>query len=82
MPDIKVENTSQEVPAARLFHMVRTRDVSGVSGTGVVALGTQYPSGKCTISWLGELSCIGVYDSLDQLLAIHGHGGNTQVEFL
>lgn len=82
MPDIEIEAPLQDVPKARLFHMVRTIDVSGVSGTGVVALGTQYPSGKCTISWLGELSCIGVYDSLEQLISIHGHGGNTVVEFI
>lgn len=72
----------QNVPEAELFHLVRKQDVSGVSGTGVVALGTRYPNGKCTISWLHEISCIGVYDDIEQLVAIHGHGGNTTVQFL
>lgn len=73
---------NQSVPVARLFHMIRTADISGVSGTGIVAIGTQYPNGKCTISWLDELSCIGVYDTLDQLIAIHGHEGRTTVSFI
>lgn len=73
---------NQSAPVARLFHMIRTSDISGVSGTGIVAIGTQYPNGKCTISWLNELSCIGVYDTLDQLIAIHGHEGRTTVLFL
>lgn len=73
---------TQQVPVARLFHLVRKNDVSGVSGTGIVALGTEYPNGKCTISWNHELSCIGVYDSLEQLIEIHGHGGDTVVRFI
>lgn len=75
----KEENT---VPVAKLFQLVRTADVSGVSGTGVVALGVQYPNGKCTTSWLGELSSIGVYDSIEQLIGIHGHEGRTTVRFI
>jgi hypothetical protein len=70
------------VPVAKLFHLVRAADVSGVSGTGTVAIGTEYPNGKCTLSWLDELSCIGVYDSLTQLVAIHGHEGRTTVVYI
>lgn len=69
-------------PKAKLFHLVRMKDVSGVSGTGVVAIGTEYPNGKCTISWLHEVSCIGVYDSMSQLVAIHGHEGATTVIYI
>lgn len=67
---------------ARLFHLVRRTDVSGVSGVGVVAVGTEYPNGKCTLSWFGDLSCIGVYDSTEQLIGIHGHGGVTTLEYI
>lgn len=72
----------KDIPVAKLFQLVRNQDLTGVSGTGVVAWGTQYPNGKCTISWLHDLSCIGVYDTLDDLIAIHGHGGNTVVKFV
>lgn len=82
MKNLQASPMVQDVPRPDLFQLVRSQDVSGVSGTGVVALGTRYPNGKCTISWLSDLSCIGVYDSLDQLIAIHGHGGNTTVKFL
>ena len=81
MANLKTETVAVEIPVARLFQLVRSTDVSGVSGTGIVALGTLYPNGKCTISWTGEISCIGVYDSLEQLIGIHGHGGNTVVRF-
>lgn len=67
--------------AARLFNLVRTADVSGVSGTGIVAIGTEYHSGKCTLSWYGDNSCIGVYDSKEQLIAIHGHEGRTVIQY-
>lgn len=69
-------------PQARLFHLVRTADVSGVSGTGIVAEGTEYHNGKCTLSWFGDNSCIGVYDSKEQLVAIHGHEGRTTIKYL
>lgn len=76
------ETLSTVVPTARLFHLVRQSDISGVSGTGVVAIGTEYPNGKCTISWLHEVSCIGVYDSMSQLITIHGHEGRTTVAYI
>lgn len=61
--------------------MVRHEDVTGISGTGVIAEGTQYESGKCTLAWLTEYKSIGVYDSMEELKAIHCHGGKTDVVF-
>ena len=61
--------------------MVRHEDVTGISGTGVIAEGTQYESGKCTLAWLTVYKSIGVYDSIEELKAIHGHGGKTDVVF-
>lgn len=70
----------------RLFALYRHHDVSGVSGTGLVAYGTTYPPpGAVTIYWLGRTTghpSIGVYDSLAAVEAIHGHHGHTEVVWL
>ena len=63
----------------RTFHLQRDSDPSGVTGIGVVAVGVQFPNGKCVISWIDYFSAIGVYDNIEQLIHIHGHGGVTKV---
>jgi hypothetical protein len=61
------------------FYLLRTIDVSGVSGTGIVAVGAVFPDGSAIIEWLTFTSSIAIYRSLDQLLEIHSHGGATEV---
>ena len=68
--------------AFRRFDLCRLDDVSGVSGTGRVAEGVCFSSGKCVISWLSSMPSIGVFDSVDELLAVHGHKGKTVVRWL
>lgn len=61
-----------------VYEMWRRHDVSGVSGEGRVAFLTEYPGGKVTLAWCsGEVHSVSVYDSLDELLQIHGHDGAT-----
>ncbi|MGH3646655.1 MAG: hypothetical protein ACRDTM_05715 [Micromonosporaceae bacterium] len=69
----------------RLFALYRHLDLSGVSGTGVVAYGTVYPSGRVTLCWLGRTTghpSVGVYDALSAVTAIHGHHGHTEIVWL
>jgi len=63
----------------RLFELRRDVDETGISGTGVVAQGVVFDSGKVTLSWLTEHSSVAVYDSIEEVVAIHGHGGKTRV---
>lgn len=65
--------------SVRTFQLVRDEDVSGVSGTGVVAEGALFTSGKCVIEWLTEWNSMAIYRSMEALHAIHGHGGRTRV---
>ena len=80
MPHRKKEPGSNSV--LRVFCLERREDESGVSGTGVVALGVVLPSGRAVIEWTTELSSVALYDSLDMLDRIHSHGGRTVVRFL
>ena len=76
---ILVDNWQDATPAGRSFDLMRSVDTSGVSGTGRVAEGFEFENGKVALCWLGPMSSVNVYDSLDHVRAIHGHGGHTQV---
>lgn len=66
----------------RLFELHRTADVSGVSGTGHVADGVLFPDGNCVVRWRSAHRSTIVYDSIADVIAIHGHNGMTSVRFL
>lgn len=64
---------------ARPFLLWRDEDVSGVSGTGIVADGCVFPNGKVALAWRGDKPSVIIYDSLADLEAVHGHHGSTHV---
>jgi hypothetical protein len=57
----------------------RKEDATGVSGTGIVARGVIFPTGKCVMEWQTKHTSVAVYDSVDELMAIHGHDGKTEI---
>lgn len=64
----------------RRFQLVREEDVTGISGTGVVAEGIQFSDGHTVIHWCaGEHRSTVVWESIESVEAIHGHGGATQI---
>ncbi|MFD6324224.1 hypothetical protein ACFWOL_15440 [Streptomyces sp. NPDC058442] len=63
----------------RLFHLQRDHDISGVSGTGRVADGVQWPDGTVTLRWIGDRPSTVHWDRLDDAVAIHGHSGATRI---
>ncbi|WP_442803454.1 hypothetical protein OG411_19200 [Streptomyces pseudogriseolus] len=65
--------------APRLFHLERDTDVTGVSGTGRVADGVQWPDGTVALRWIGDRPSTTVWGSVDDVAAIHGHGGATRI---
>lgn len=66
----------------RRFRLVRDTDVSGVSGTGVVAHGWVLPGGPVLLTWPGHWRTWTVHvRGLASVEAIHGHGGSTRIEF-
>ena len=62
-----------------LVHIERNADINGNTGTGIVAEGVIFTSGKVVIQWLHEISSIVTFDCIEDLLAIHGHNGKTVV---
>lgn len=65
----------------RTFNLVRKEDVSGISGTGVVAEGIEWTNGRVSMCWLGTYHIIEDVDSIHVIEAVHGHNGRTVVEW-
>lgn len=66
----------------RRFYMERLVDVSGISGTGIVAVGVEFPSGFCVLEWQTETATIEFSPSIDNIITVHGHNGNTKIYYL
>ena len=66
----------------RRFRLIRDEDISGVSGTGVVAEGVVFSTGKVVLSWCSEYRSVTVYDTVNDLVAVHGHEGRTRIQWL
>jgi hypothetical protein len=67
----------------KLFVLDRAEDESGVSGVGIVAEGVQFADGRIVMRWLtNHTHSIVIHNSLDELLAIHGHEGRTKLRWL
>ncbi|WBQ02807.1 hypothetical protein [Kribbella sp. CA-293567] len=66
----------------RTFELVRFRDLSGVSGTGVVAEGCVFTDGSVALRWRGNNPATAVWPDLESVLAVHGHQGATEVRWL
>lgn len=64
-----------------LFSVIRESDHTGVSGEGVVAYGIRFPHPlkKVVLGWVTDPhNSVTVFDSMDAVKAIHGHGGDTR----
>ncbi len=68
--------------AFRRFVLVRYEDESGVSGTGVVAEGVQFSTGRCVLAWVTRFRSLAIYNSIEEIRDIHGHDGKTHVSWL
>ncbi len=61
------------------LHLLRDEDVSGVSGTGLIARGVKLASGKVVIEWCSFHSSLAIFSNIADLIAVHGHEGRTRV---
>lgn len=73
------------VCSASPFVLRRDHDVTGVSGTGIVADGVLFPAAgksKAVVRWRGERGSTVVWDNLGHVKEIHGHDGATVIELI
>ena len=68
----------------QIYEMVRNEDVSGVSGTGVVAEVVEFENGKVVVAWRlrdggPKVANVIVYDSIEDAHTIHSHGQATKL---
>lgn len=75
------DQTNKKIPPPKTFRLVRTQDISGVSGVGIVAQGVEWYNGRVTIAWLGSFPTIEHADNLHQIEELHGHDGSTKIEW-
>jgi hypothetical protein len=66
----------------RKFKLKRNFDESGISGTGYVTEGVVFTDGTVAMRWLTSISSHCYYNSIEDVIAIHGHDGATVVEYL
>ena len=66
----------------RRFKLVRHNDTSGVSGTGIVAEGMEFSSGKVVMSFRSHLGSVQVLDSIKVLKHTSVHKGDTKIVWI
>jgi hypothetical protein len=66
----------------RRFHLRRLEDETGISGTGLVVEGVEFSNGSVALRWLSNTTSTGIYNSIQDVRIIHGHGGKTVVEWV
>jgi hypothetical protein len=73
----------------RTFRLVRNTDVTGISGTGVVAEGVEFTDKTVVLRWLKAGTArpdhvrptTVMHDDIDSVLGLHSHNGATQIEW-
>jgi len=71
--------TKNKYTRPRTFKIIRLKDISGVSGVGIVAEGCVFHDGQTVLSWYGRHHTIEVAPDVADVIAIHGHGGSTRL---
>jgi hypothetical protein len=74
----------EKPPPIKCFYLYRKEDEIGVSGTGVVAVGVEFPSGQVLLEWVSKRTDEGSlarYETMDGMMEVHGHGGKTELRF-
>ena len=67
---------------SRRFVLRRHTDATGVSGTGVIVHGVQFPDGSVAYRWTGLLATTVVAARVGDVVTLHGHDGATTLEWI
>ena len=66
----------------RRFWLQRDADITGISGTGIVATGVEFADGQVAVKWLGQWSSLVIWPDIEALIHVNGHGGKTRIVWL
>lgn len=68
----------------RRFLLMRTRDVTGVSGEGIVAQGVEFEDGTVAMRWCVKdaPNSTVIWEDTLSAMKVHGHGGATTLEWV
>ncbi len=68
----------------RRFYLIRHEDMDPdhISGTGIIAEGVVFEDGIVAMRWKTRWKSTAIYESVEDLTAIHGHGGKTALQFI
>jgi hypothetical protein len=67
----------------RRFVLVRSEDVTGRSGLGIIAEGVSLTGGSAHLHWMTDWETFVHWPGgVDAILAVHGHEGSTVVRWL
>lgn len=66
----------------RRFALVRHVDYTGISGVGVVAYGVVFADGHVALRWSSDHPATSLWNRIEDLMAVHGHGEATSIEWL
>lgn len=67
----------------RKFVLHRHSDISGFSGTGIVAEGVEFTNGRVCMCWLSrQTHSLVIHENITEVEHVHGHNGATTVEWI
>ncbi|HEX6234624.1 MAG TPA: hypothetical protein VFZ63_15965 [Jiangellaceae bacterium] len=66
----------------RRFALIRHTEYTGVSGIGVVAYGVAFSDGQVVLRWCSAHPATSMWNSMEDMLAIHSDGEATSVEWI
>jgi len=81
-PAAVVSPPAPSSPFPRRFLLFRHHDVSGKSGTGVVAEGVEFTDGRAALRWRGEWPSTVAWDDVELIVGVHGHSGATEIRWI
>lgn len=62
------------------FYLLRTEDISNISGVGIVARGIIFPKdGKVVMEWESGFDTLNIFSSIEEVKFIHSHEGKTKI---
>lgn len=64
--------------ASKTFYLQRNEDWSGISGTGLVAVGFEFER-LAMLHWLDQEGSTFWYENVEVIEQVHGHGGRTLI---